>query len=116
MVLGMSLETFTLLHVLISLVGIASGLIVLYGFLTNRRLDTWTAVFLVTTALDQPNRLPFSVHYGYASHRVGNRLTGGARYCHRDTLHPPAHLEQDLRYCGLRRIVFQHFRSCGAVF
>jgi hypothetical protein len=51
MVLGMSLESFTLIHVLISLVGIASGLIVLYGFLTNRRLDSWTAVFLVTTAL-----------------------------------------------------------------
>ena len=51
MVLGMSLETFTAIHVLISLVGIASGLIVLYGFLTNRRLDAWTAVFLLTTAL-----------------------------------------------------------------
>lgn len=51
MVLGMSLGTFTLIHVLISLVGIASGLIVLYGFLTNRRLDPWTAVFFVTTAL-----------------------------------------------------------------
>jgi len=51
MVLGMSLETFTLIHVLISLVGIASGLIVMYGFLTNRRLDRWTAVFLITTAL-----------------------------------------------------------------
>jgi hypothetical protein len=35
MVLGMSLQTFTLIHVLISLAGIASGLIVMYGFLTN---------------------------------------------------------------------------------
>ena len=51
MVLGMSLESFTLIHVLISLVGIASGLVVLYGFLTNRRLHAWTAVFLLTTAL-----------------------------------------------------------------
>jgi hypothetical protein len=51
MVLGMSLETFTLIHVLISLVGIASGIIVLYGFFTNQRLDRWTAVFLSTTAL-----------------------------------------------------------------
>ena len=51
MVLGMSLQTFTLIHVSISLAGIASGLIVLYGFLTNRRLDGWTAVFLLTTAL-----------------------------------------------------------------
>jgi len=51
MVLGMSLQTFTLIHVLISLAGIASGIVVLYGFLTNKRLDRWTAVFLATTAL-----------------------------------------------------------------
>lgn len=51
MVLGMSLPTFTLIHVLISLAGIASGLVVMYGFLTNQRLDGWTAVFLTTTAL-----------------------------------------------------------------
>jgi hypothetical protein len=51
MVLGMSLQTFTLIHVLISLAGIASGLVVICGFLTNKRLDRWTAVFLTTTAL-----------------------------------------------------------------
>src|SRR6266705_87530 len=51
MVLDMSLQTFTLIHVLISLAGIISGLVVMYGFLTNRRLDKWTAVFLTTTAL-----------------------------------------------------------------
>lgn len=51
MVLGISLQTFTLIHVLISLAGIASGLVVMYGFLTNNRLDRWTAVFLATTAL-----------------------------------------------------------------
>jgi len=51
MVLGMSLATFTLIHVLISLVGIASGIIVMYGLLTNQSLDRWTAVFLSTTAL-----------------------------------------------------------------
>ena len=51
MVLGMSLQTFTLIHVLISLAGIASGLVVMYGFLSNKRLDGWTAFFLTTTAL-----------------------------------------------------------------
>lgn len=51
MVLGMSLQTYTLIHVLISLAGIASGLIVMYGFLTNRRLDRWSTVFLATTVL-----------------------------------------------------------------
>jgi hypothetical protein len=51
MVLGMSLQTFTLIHVLISLVGIGSGIIVMYGLLTNQRLDRWTVLFLFTTAL-----------------------------------------------------------------
>jgi len=51
MVLGMSLPAFTLIHLLISVAGIASGLVVMYGFLSNKRLDGWTAVFLTTTAL-----------------------------------------------------------------
>ena len=51
MVLGMSLQTFILIHVLISLAGIASGLVVMYGFFANKRLDGWTALFLTTTAL-----------------------------------------------------------------
>jgi len=49
MLLGMSLETFTLFHVVISLIGIASGLIVLFGMFAARRLPTWTAIFLITT-------------------------------------------------------------------
>lgn len=36
MVLGMSLSTFTLIRVLISLVGIASGLVVVVGFLASK--------------------------------------------------------------------------------
>jgi hypothetical protein len=51
MLLGMSLSTFTLLHVIISLAGIGSGFIVLFGLLNRKRLDGWTAIFLVTTVL-----------------------------------------------------------------
>jgi hypothetical protein len=51
MMLGMTLSTFTLFHVVLSLVGIASGLIVVYGLLTGERLDTWTAIFLIFTVL-----------------------------------------------------------------
>jgi hypothetical protein len=40
---------YTLVHVLISLVGIASGFVVVYGLITSRRLDRWTALFLATT-------------------------------------------------------------------
>jgi hypothetical protein len=37
MILGMSLSTFTLVHVLISLVGIGSGLLVVYGMFLGKR-------------------------------------------------------------------------------
>ena len=51
MVLGMSLAVFTLVHVLISPAGIASGLIVLERLLRNRALGPSNDIFLVTTIL-----------------------------------------------------------------
>src|SRR5207248_11619639 len=51
MVFGLTLQTYTVIHVLISLIGIVSGFVVLYGMLNNKRLDGWTAVFLTTTVL-----------------------------------------------------------------
>jgi hypothetical protein len=51
MMLGMSLATFTVVHVLISLVAIASGFVVVFGLLGGRRLDGLTALFLATTVL-----------------------------------------------------------------
>jgi len=50
MILGMKTSTFTLLHVLISLVGIGAGFVVMYGLVTARRLNRWTALFLTSTA------------------------------------------------------------------
>src|SRR5713226_5570232 len=49
MIFGMT--TFTFVHVAISLVGILSGLVVVFGLLATKRLDGWTALFLVTTVL-----------------------------------------------------------------
>ena len=40
------MDTFTLIHVVLSLVGIASGLVVLAGFLGGKRMDGWNAIFL----------------------------------------------------------------------
>jgi hypothetical protein len=51
MMLGLSLSTFTMLHVIISLVGIVSGLIVLSGLLGSNRMPGLTALFLLTTIL-----------------------------------------------------------------
>jgi hypothetical protein len=51
MILGMSTATFTFLHVLISLVGIASGFVVVLGLISGKHLPRWTDVFLVSTIL-----------------------------------------------------------------
>lgn len=51
MILGMSIQTFTALHVIISLIAIVSGLIVSFGMLGSNRLPGWTALFLFTTVL-----------------------------------------------------------------
>jgi len=51
MILGLSIPNFTLLHVIISIIGIASGLIVLFGMFSSHRLPGWTALFLFTTVL-----------------------------------------------------------------
>jgi hypothetical protein len=49
MVLGLSITTFTLLHVGVSLLAIIAGLAVVGGLAGGVRLDGWTGLFLVTT-------------------------------------------------------------------
>ncbi len=71
MMLGMSLSTFTFVHVLISLIGIFSGLIVVYGFLTGRRMDGITALFLTTTVLTSVTGYMFPIEHLLPSHIVG---------------------------------------------
>ena len=51
MVFGISLSTYTLIHVIISLIAIAAGFIAVFGMLTGDRMERWTAIFLVTTIL-----------------------------------------------------------------
>lgn len=46
------------IHVILSLIGIASGLVVLYGLLTGRPFDAWTALFLATTVLTSITGFP----------------------------------------------------------
>ena len=70
MMLGMSLSTFTLVHVLISLVGIASGLVVLFGLLSAQRLDGWTALFLISTVLTSVTGFGFPFDHLLPSHKV----------------------------------------------
>ena len=56
------MDTFTLVHVVLSLVGIASGFVVLFGMFGGKRLDGWTAVFLATTVLTSATGFFFPFH------------------------------------------------------
>ncbi|HEX3710754.1 MAG TPA: hypothetical protein VHV56_12825 [Pseudolabrys sp.] len=62
MILGLSTHAFTVVHVIISLIGIASGLIVVFGMLGSRRLGNWTALFLLTTILTSVTGFFFPIH------------------------------------------------------
>lgn len=47
----MILHIYTIIHRLISLVAIFTGIVVLLGMLANKRLDCWTRWFLITAVL-----------------------------------------------------------------
>lgn len=71
MIFGMTTSTFTFVHVLLSLAGIGSGLVVVLGLLTGKRLDGWTTLFLVTTVLTSVTGFLFPFHELLPSHKVG---------------------------------------------
>jgi len=63
MMLGLGLANFTLLHVIISLIAVASGLAVMVGMLRSGRTPALTGIFLLTTILTSVTGLmfPFTV-------------------------------------------------------
>jgi hypothetical protein len=71
MILGMSLSTFTMLHVIISLIGIVSGFVVLSGLLGSRTMPGMTALFLLTTILTSATGFLFPFEKLLPSHMVG---------------------------------------------
>lgn len=71
MILGMSTSTFTLVHVVISLVGIFSGLIVVFGMISGKRPDGWTPLFLASTVLTSLTGFLFHFDHPLPSHKVG---------------------------------------------
>ena len=71
MILGLSFENFTLLHVIISLVGILSGIIVLFAMLGGRDVPALTALFLATTVLTSVTGFLFPFTTLLPSHIVG---------------------------------------------
>ena len=71
MILGMSTATYTVLHVVLSLLGIVSGFVVIFGLIRNRRLDSWTSVFLASTALTSISGFGFPFEHLLPAHKVG---------------------------------------------
>ena len=51
MILGLSVSTFTMVHVVISLIGIFSGVVVIVAMNAGRNVSAWTPLFLLATAL-----------------------------------------------------------------
>jgi len=70
MVLGMSLSAFTTLHVIISLIGIVSGLIVMFGLFGSNRMAGMTALFLLTTVLTSATGFLFPFEKLLPSHII----------------------------------------------
>lgn len=64
------LPTFTLIHVVLSLVGIFAGLVVVGGLMSGRRFNGWIATFLVTTILTNVTSFGFSSVRILPSHYV----------------------------------------------
>src|SRR5256712_2136173 len=71
MILGISTSTFTLVHVVLSLVGIFAGLVVLFGMFSSKKLNGWTALFLATTVLTSVTGFFFPFDHLLPSHIVG---------------------------------------------
>jgi hypothetical protein len=65
------LAAFTLFHVALSLVGILAGLVVLFGLITGKRLNGWTALFLTTTVATSATGFLFPYHGFKPSYAVG---------------------------------------------
>jgi hypothetical protein len=69
MIFGMT--TFTSMHVVLSLIGIFSGFVVMFGLFAAKRLDGWTALFLLSTVATSVTGFLFPFHHFLPSHGVG---------------------------------------------
>jgi len=65
----MILQIYTIIHTLISLVAIFTGLVVLFGLLADKRLDGWTKWVPHCRGRDYCNRFLLSVSWFHASNR-----------------------------------------------
>jgi hypothetical protein len=65
------MTTSVLIHVAISLIGIVSGFVVVFGLLGAKKLDGWTALFLTSTVLTSVSGFLLPAHKILPSHIIG---------------------------------------------
>lgn len=63
--------TFLLIHIVLSVIGIITGLVVVGGLMTGSRLDGWTGIFLFTTLLTSLTGFGFPFTKVQPAHIVG---------------------------------------------
>jgi hypothetical protein len=81
---GIPTDVFLQIHIIVSLVGILSGFLVLYGLLTGRPFGGWTALFLATTVLTSVTGFalpPIRLRSGSRSWRYLTRPAGHSCRC-----------------------------------
>ena len=71
MIWGLTESTFTTVHVALSLIGIGSGLVVMFGFLGRKERHGWTVLFLATTVATSVTGFGFPFDHLLPSHKVG---------------------------------------------
>src|SRR5256886_3208969 len=67
----MVLHIYTIIHTLISLIAIFTGLIVVFGMIGGKRLDGWTKWFLITAVLTTATGFFFPFHGFTPAIRLG---------------------------------------------
>jgi len=111
----MILPIYTIIHTLISLVGIFTGLVVLFGMLAGKRLDGWTKWFLICS--DKRDGVLFSVPWFYAGLWSGHHIivSAGSRDLCALSASARRALALDLRRHGCGRSLLQLLRWPRAV-
>jgi len=71
MLLGLSLSAFVIVHVIISLIAIASGFVVMFGLLGSKRMPASTTIFLFFTILTSVTGFMFPATHLLTSHIIG---------------------------------------------
>jgi|SRR6516165_2934608 len=114
MILGLSVGAFTLLHVIITLVAIGSGLIVVGGMFAPHRLPVTTALFLLTTVLTSVTGFLFPIHGLTPALRVGILACVILAVALFALYKEHQRMALDLRDYCCRVTLFERFCSCRA--